>query len=204
MQAAAVILAAGASTRFGSPKQLARIGDRTMLETVVELARAAGLSPVIVVVPPGMAPPPGVTAVVNPDPDAGLSRSLRMGLAAVPAEVGAAVILLGDQPTVSIRTLDALLEVAEVTERPVVAARASGRIGPPVVLARAAFELAEAATGDEGLRRLLDERPNLAATVEIGEHAPDIDTPADLAALGGDRASRSTHHNPSRTSSRGR
>ena len=183
MQAAAVILAAGASTRFGSPKQLARIGDRTMLETVVELAVAAGLAPIIAVLPPGLAPPSGVIPVVNADPDAGLSRSLRMGIAAVPVEVGSAVILLGDQPTVSIRTLEALLEVAAVTERPVVAAHATGRIGPPVVLSRAAFELAEAATGDEGLRRLLDESPHLVATVEVGEHALDVDTPADLATL---------------------
>jgi len=187
MQAAAVILAAGASNRFGSPKQLARLGDRTMLETVVELARGAGLAPVIAVVPPGLAPPSGVTPVANADPGAGLSRSLRIGLAAVPAEVGAAVILLGDQPTVAAGTLKALLEVAAVTQRPVVAARADGRIGPPVILARAAFALADGAIGDEGLRSVLEGHAELLATVEVGEHAPDVDTPEDLAALGDGR-----------------
>ena len=187
MQAAAVILAAGASTRFGSPKQLARIGDRTMLETVVELALGAGLAPVIAVVPPGFSVPAGVIPVVNPDPDAGMSRSLRLGLATVPADVGAAVILLGDQPTVPAGTLQALLEVAAVTQRPVIAAHADGRIGPPVVLARAAFALADRASGDEGLRRILEEHADLLATVEVGGHAPDVDTPADLAALGDGR-----------------
>ena len=184
MQAAAVILAAGASTRFGSPKQLARIGDRTMLEAVVELAVSAGLAPIIVVVPSGLPPPAGVTPVINDEPRAGMSRSLRLGLAAVPADVSAAVVLLGDQPTVSIRTLDALLEVAAVTDRPVVAAHANGRVGPPVVLARSAFMLAGEAAGDEGLRRVFEEHADLLATVEVGEHTPDVDTPADLAALG--------------------
>ena len=188
MQAAAVILAAGASTRFGTLKQLARLGDRTMLETVVELARDAGLAPLITVVPPGLALPSGVTRVVNADPDAGLSRSLRMGLAAVPVDVGTAVILLGDQPTVAAGTLAALLEVAAVTQRPVVAAHADGRIGPPVVLARAVFALADGASGDEGLRRILEEHTDLLATVEVGEHAPDVDTPSDLAALRDHRA----------------
>lgn len=184
MQAAAVILAAGASTRFGSPKQLARLGDRTMLETVVELALGAGLAPVIAVVPPGIAAPAGASPVVNADPDAGMSRSLRMGLAAVPEEVGAAVILLGDQPAVSARTLAALLKEAVVTRRPVVAARAAGRIGPPVFLARAAFPLADEATGDEGLRTVLERHGELVATLDIEEHAPDVDTPSDLERFG--------------------
>ena len=184
MQAAAVILAAGGSTRFGSPKQLARLGDRTMLETVIELAHRAGLAPVVAVVPAGMATLAGVLPVANEEPQAGLSRSLRLGLAAVPPKVGAALILLGDQPTVPAGTLLALIEGAASTGRPVVASMADGRIGAPVLIARDAFWLADEATGDEGLRRILDAHPELVSTVEVGGHAPDVDTPADLAALG--------------------
>ena len=88
MSTAAVILAAGASKRFGSPKQLARIGGRTLVERAVDTARAADLSPVIVVIPPGIAVPAGVETVVNDDPSAGQSRSLRLGLAALGPEVG--------------------------------------------------------------------------------------------------------------------
>lgn len=179
---AAVILAAGASTRFGSPKQLARIGDLTLLEAVAGIALEAGLRPVIAVVPRGLAVPPNVLPLVNDEPSAGLSRSLRLGLAAVPPEAGAAVILLGDQPTLKVATVRAVLEAAR-DDRPVVAALANGRIGPPILLRREAFAVADQAIGDGGLRTILADHPELVTGVEVGDHAPDVDTPGDLAAL---------------------
>lgn len=182
MQTAAVILAAGAASRFGSPKQIARIGGRTMLEMVADIARQAGLQPIVAVVPPGMAVPPTVVPEVNDAPSDGLSRSLRLGLAAVPAELDAAVILLGDQPTLAPATIRMLLDAAHA-DRPVVAASATGRIGPPVLLRREAFALADDAIGDEGLRSILARHAELVTVVEVREHAPDIDTPEDLASL---------------------
>ena len=182
MRVAAVVLAAGASTRFGSPKQLARLGDRTMLESVIEVARAATLRPIVAVVAPGIAVPADVVPVVNTHPAAGLSRSLRMGIAALSEDVDAAVILLGDQPTLSANTVRAVMGAAP-GDRPVVAARADGRLGPPVLLMRGAFGLASGATGDEGLRSILIDHPELVTPVDIGEHVPDVDTPADLGAL---------------------
>jgi molybdenum cofactor cytidylyltransferase len=181
MRIAAVILAAGASTRFGSPKQLVRIGDRTMLETVIQLARDAGLAPVIAVVPPGLAVAADVVPVVNTDPDAGLSRSLRLGIGAVPAELDAAVVLLGDQPTMRVATIRNVL--AARGRNPVVAARADGRLAPPVLLMRAAFGLVEEASGDTGLGPVLVAHPELVTAVEVDAHVPDVDTPADLARL---------------------
>jgi len=187
MQVAAVILAAGASTRFGSQKQLARLaGGHTMLEEVIEIARAAGLDPIIAVVPPGIAVPPDAVPELNDAPEAGMSRSLRLGLRAVPAESDAAVVLLGDQPTVRPKVIMTILAAAR-GDRPVVAAHASGRIGPPVLIMRSSFDLADQARGDEGLRSMLAAKPELVTSVEVGEHAPDVDTPGDLAALGEER-----------------
>ena len=181
MQTAAVILAAGASTRYGSPKLAARIGERTMLEAVVAVADAAGLHPVIAVVPSGAQVPSSVLSAVNDDPAAGMSRSLRIGLAAVPPHADAAVILLGDQPTLDSSVIGRLL--ADKGVRPVVAAHAEGRIGPPVLIRRAAFWLADDATGDDGLRIVLAGHPELVTRVPVASHAPDIDTPADLERL---------------------
>jgi molybdenum cofactor cytidylyltransferase len=181
METAAVILAAGASTRFGSPKQLARFDGGTLLDAVVRRASEVGLRPIVVVLPPAVPPPAAVTAVVNDRPGEGLSRSLRLGLAAVPDEVSAAIILLGDQPTVSPGVLAQLLGARG--ERPIVAARAAGLLGPPVLLERSAFGMASATTGDQGLRDLIRGNQDLVTPVEVGEHAPDVDTPADLERL---------------------
>ena len=178
MNTAAVILAAGASTRFGSPKQLAPFGAGTVLDAVVGLARNAGLDPIVVVLPSTVPPPTAVTAVVNDRPEDGMGRSIRLGLAAVPDDAGAALILLGDQPTMSPAIIAEILR--ERGERPIVAARAAGLLGPPVLLERSAFEMAAAATGDQGLRDLIRGNRHLVTPVEVGEHSPDVDTPGDL------------------------
>lgn len=183
MQVAAVILAAGASTRFGSPKQLVRIGGRTMLEIVVATAYEAGLRPVVAVVPDGIAVPPVAVPVINGDPGAGLSRSLRLGLAAVPSEASGAVILLGDEPTLRAGDIRAVVDAAERAPRKIVASRAGDRIGPPVLLPREQFRLAEAAAGDHGLGHLMSDHPAL-ILVDLPETPIDVDTPADLERLG--------------------
>ena len=181
MRTAAVILAAGASTRFGSPKQDVRIGGRTMIEIIAATARDAGLGPVIAVVPPGLAVPADVVPVINADPGAGISRSLRLGLDAVPAELGAAVILLGDEPMVP---RDAIVAVLTATGpgTEVVASASGDRLGPPVLLRRTRFGLATDASGDEGLGPLLRRQPDL-VIVPLAQPPVDVDTMDDLATL---------------------
>jgi molybdenum cofactor cytidylyltransferase len=178
---AAVILAAGLSSRFGSPKQLARIGERTLLEAVADVARGADLSPILAVVPPGLPVPPEVVPVVNDEPAAGLSRSLQLGIRAVPPDASAAVILLGDQPTLDPAAVRSLLEARN--GRQIVAASAGGLLAPPVLLERAAFDVVEGIAGDAGLGGWLRENAGRIRSVEIAAHAPDVDTPSDLASL---------------------
>ena len=181
-QVAAVILAAGESRRFGSPKQLARLGERTLLEHVLDLARGADLDPIIAVVPAWLHDrDPGVNWVVNDEPKWGMSHSLRLGIAAVPDEVSAALILLGDQPTLSAGAIAALL--AARGDRPIVATSAAGRLGAPVLLDRSHFDVVEQPRGDIGLREILAARAELVRPVEVREPVPDVDTPADLRAL---------------------
>lgn len=175
---AAVILAAGASTRFGSPKALARVGSRTMLGAVADAATGAGLTPVLVVAPTGMPAPQTVTVVPNDSPHQGLSRSLQLGLAAVPPDSDAAIVLLADQPTVGVRLLRQILGRRGATL--VVATETDGRAGPPVLLERRAFGLADEMSGDVGLRDWLRAHPDEVTAVEASEPIPDVDEPADM------------------------
>ena len=179
----AVILAAGASRRYGSPKQLVVIAGRTLLEHAIEGAMAAELAPIAAVVPAWLSRParldsPTLQWIRNPFPERGMGLSLRLGLAALGDRVTAAVILLGDQPRVAPATIAAL--VAARGDRPVAAATAGGVMAPPVLIERTHFHLADGLTGEAGLRHLLRDNPDLVTCVPVATHPPDLDTPADL------------------------
>jgi molybdenum cofactor cytidylyltransferase len=192
VRVAAVVLAAGAASRFGSPKALARLEGRPILEHVLDAVREAGIGEVIVVL--------GTNAdeieeridwldeqlVRNPDPRH-LSSSLQVGIDAVAAidpPVHAAVIVLGDQPRTRPEVIRALLAAARLGDRPVVVPRyADGGGANPVVLMADAFELVDDATGDRGLGPVLASDPDLVIEVPVAGSNPDIDTPDDLARL---------------------
>jgi molybdenum cofactor cytidylyltransferase len=181
----AVILAAGESRRFGSPKQLAEVDGRTLLDHVIAAARRSGLAPVVAVVPAWLPRPADMDGewlrwIPNPLPGRGMSHSLQLGLEALrdDADAEAAVILLGDQPGIAAETIAALL--AARGERPIVAVEAEGVVAPPVLLERSQFGLAASLRGDQGLRDVLRRSPELVRTVSVAQHAVDVDTPADL------------------------
>ncbi len=182
LDVSAVVLAAGLGTRFGEPKVNAVLRGRPFLDHVVERLREAGVTSIIAVVPPGSAVPSGVRAVENPEPELGQSLSLRLGVAAIPAG-HAALFLLVDEPTIPVKTLRSVLGARGA--RPIVAAEAGERFGPPVLVEPGAFAVVAAAIGDIGLRAVLREHPDLVTAVTVAGHPPDVDTPDDLAALGG-------------------
>jgi CTP:molybdopterin cytidylyltransferase MocA len=180
---AAVILGAGESRRFGSPKQLAVVDGITLLEHAIATAHGSGLRPVVAVVPVWLSRPEGLAGdwlrwIRNPYPERGMSLSLRMGLRALPDDAEAAVILLGDQPRIAAETVAALL--AARGDRPIVAAEAGGVIAPPVLIEASHFGLANHLTGDQGLRDVLRGSPDLVRTVALPAHPTDVDTPRDL------------------------
>jgi molybdenum cofactor cytidylyltransferase len=181
---AAVILAAGESRRFGSPKQLAELNGRPLLQHVVAAARQAALDPIIAVVPPDL-PFDGadVVCVSNPRPDLGMSHSLRLGFAAIPAGADAAMILLGDQPTVHRGLLSQLLGARGAT--PFVAIRAGDLLLPPVVVERSHFDVVRKPSGDIGLREVLRAQGALVTGIDVSILPVDIDTVRDLRAASG-------------------
>ena len=179
---AAVILAAGQARRFGSPKQLAQLDGKTLLRHVIDAAAEAGLAPIIAVVQPDLPlDEADVFRVPNPQPELGMSHSLRLGFGALPAEVDAAVVLLGDQPTVEAALIDRLLAARGAT--PFVATRAGGLTVPPVLVERSHFSAVLQPSGDIGLRDMLRAHARLVGAVEVVEQPADIDTVADLRAL---------------------
>ncbi len=187
----AVVLAAGAGSRFGGRKLLAAIEGRPVLQHVLDRLAEAGVARVVVVLGDDARELQAAIAwrsevrVVNPDPTAGLSSSLRIGMAALPDDAEAALIVLGDQPRVPVEAIRALLDADVDGERPIaVPVYPDDRGRNPVLLGHAAFALVEAADGDRGLGPVIAAHPELVREVPISAAAaadgnPDIDTRAD-------------------------
>lgn len=187
-----VILAAGASRRMGSPKQLIEIDGRPLLVRAIEAALAAPVWPVVVVlganavaIRPVIGHLP-VLVIENPAWSEGMASSIREGVATLrqfSRTLDAAVLALCDQPGFSAATVESLLAAHRATGRGIVAARYSGRLGAPALFAREHFAALTALTGEEGARDLLNADPARVAAVELPELARDLDTPADLEGL---------------------
>ncbi len=187
---AAVILAAGRSTRMGGPnKLLAEIGGRPLVRIAAEEALRSKARPVIVVTGHQREQVEAALAgldlkvVHNPQFADGLSTSLRAGLSQVPADVDGAVICLGDMPQVGGSLIDRLIGAFD-PERGVlvVVPNSDGKRGNPVLWSRRFFQELEALEGDVGARHLIGRYPEAVAEVSIpGEAAlTDIDTPEAL------------------------
>ncbi len=194
MNVVAVVLAAGASSRFGSPKLLAPLDGRPLLQHALDAVALAGLRDVVVVLGDGARDVEAAVAwraerrVVNPRPQDGLSSSLRVGLdaAADDPAVDAVVVVLGDQPSVRPEVLRAVVAAAGTTPRPIVRPRYADDDAPnPVLVRRAAWALAAGLEGDRGLGPLLASRPELVAEIPVDGSNPDVDTVEDLARLEG-------------------
>ncbi|HLW58469.1 MAG TPA: nucleotidyltransferase family protein [bacterium] len=187
---AAVILAAGESRRMGTPKPLLTFSGRILLRHVIEQARASACQQIIVVLGAraddvaAAVRDPGVHLVVNDRYREGMGTSLGAGIAALPPECEAAVVLLGDQPRIDAAVIDALIDVHRRTGKPLVASRYGGVAGAPTLIGRALFPEARGLQGDAGGRRLIRQHPDLVAEVPLPEAAAvDLDTPEDFARL---------------------
>jgi len=184
---AAVILAAGRSTRMGGPnKLLAEIGGRSLIRIAAEQVLASRARPVIVVTGhqhesveaalKGL----DVTFVRNPNFADGLSTSLKTGLDAVPATVDGAVVCLGDMPQVSAALIDKLIGAFDPERGAlIVVPTIAGKRGNPVVWSRRFFAELTALEGDVGARHLIGRYPEAVAEVALNDTAvlTDVDTP---------------------------
>jgi CTP:molybdopterin cytidylyltransferase MocA len=179
---AGLLLAAGGGTRFESDayKLLAEFRGRALISWAIDAVTAAGLDEVFVVI--GAVPigrdlvPEPATIVENPSWERGLATSLQAGIsAAVGSGHQAVVVGLGDQPLVP---ADAWRAVA-ASDSPIAVATYDGRRRNPVRLHESVWPLLPA-TGDEGARALMRERPDLVGEVPCGGEPADVDTVEDL------------------------
>jgi molybdenum cofactor cytidylyltransferase len=189
---AAVILAAGRSTRMGGPnKLLAELSGKPLVRIVTEQALASGASGVIVVTGHQAAEVEKALAglkvkfVRNPDFAAGLASSVKTGIAAVPANADGAVVCLGDMPLIDARLIDRLIEAFAPDRGNLIAVPVSdGRRGNPVLWSRRFFDELMTLDGDIGARHLIAKHNQAVAEVPVEGHGAflDIDTPEALAA----------------------
>jgi CTP:molybdopterin cytidylyltransferase MocA len=185
-----VVLAAGAGSRFGGAKLLASLHGRPILQHVLDHVAECGLRETVVVLGEDADELEAALTwrderrVRNSRPGDGLSSSLRLGLAAVRPEAGAALIVLGDQPSLRTDIVSALLVAPVGPEHVAVVPHYVGGGDPnPVLLLRAGWPLVDEASGDRGLGPLLAQHPERVRGVAVPGFNPDIDTPDDLARL---------------------
>ena len=192
MHVTALVLAAGAATRFGSPKQLAPLDGRPLLQHPLDALAAAGIDDVVVVLGAEAAAIEaaiswrGERRRINPRPQDGLASSLRVGLEAAAEDptVDAVLVVLGDQPGLRADVIRAVMAAVDPAGRPIVRPRYERDGAPnPVLVRRSAWSLARELEGDRGLGPLLAAHPELVHEVMVAGSIPDVDTPADLAAV---------------------
>jgi molybdenum cofactor cytidylyltransferase len=187
---AAVVLAAGRSTRMGGTNKLvAEIGGKPLVRIAAEQALASRAKPVIVVtgheherVEKALAGLP-VRIVHNPDFAAGLGTSLKAGIAAVPADADGVVVCLGDMPQVDAALIDRLIAAFNPEQGALaVMPTFNGRRGNPVLWSRRFFPDLMAIEGDVGARHLITQYGEAVVEVPVAGNAAhvDIDTPEAL------------------------
>ncbi len=189
----AVVLAAGGSTRLGTPKQLLALRGEPLVRRAARVAAEAGFSPVIVVVgaeaedvEEALAGGAFVVAK-NPDWRSGVASSIRRGIEALSAlrpDVDGALLATCDQPLVEARHL-ATLATALDEAHAIAASSYAGTVGVPALFSRALFGELLALEGEHGAKRVVTREPGRVVRVELPEGECDIDTEAEWRALRG-------------------
>jgi len=182
-----LLLAAGGSTRFGSPKQLAEFEGKTLIRRAAEAVSRSGCSIVVVVF--GAAADGSqrdlsdldLVTIENKDWQSGMSSSIRLGLSKLielEPQLDAVLITLMDQPKVTASHLAAFVSMFAELRPPLIAAEYSGTSGVPALFSREMFDQLSKLEGDKGARVLIRGSERV-MTVSMPEAAFDVDTLAD-------------------------
>jgi molybdenum cofactor cytidylyltransferase len=187
---AAIVLAAGRSTRMGAEnKLLADLSGKPMVRVVAEAALGSRARPVLVVTGHQEGEVRAALAgldlsfVVNPEFAKGLSTSLKAGIAAVPASCDGALVLLGDMPQIEASHLERLIDA--YAPGAIAVPVQEGRQGNPVLWPSSLFAEIMQLDGDAGAKRLIVSHRDEVREVELGTGAifADVDTPDEMKRL---------------------
>lgn len=186
-QVAGIVLAAGGSSRFGSPKQLLPWRETTVLNSVIFTALETGLKPVIVVlganadqIEPGL--PEGCVIMRNAAWSTGQSSSLQLGLTQIPEDVDGALILLGDQPQANPHYCSSIIQRGLETGK-ITIPYVDDRRANPVYFPKHTLQGLARITGDQGGRAIFSEFQVELLPWLDDCMALDIDTPEDYEKL---------------------
>lgn len=196
---AAIILAAGASSRFGRPKQLAEFGGRSLVQRAIDAATDGGCRPALVVTGSESAKivaaisDRDISTVKNTGWHEGVGSSVRAGmrdLIQAAPQTSAVVLMVCDQPFVTSEVVSALIDQWRATGKPIVASSYSGTLGVPALFDRACFEELLQLDGDTGAKRIILQNPDRVGEFSFPKGASDIDTLKDYEAIASETRAR--------------
>jgi molybdenum cofactor cytidylyltransferase len=192
MSVAAVVLAAGGSTRFGKPKQFALFEGETFVRRIVRAAIEAGCAPVVVVTGEDSAQITSeltrftVTIAMNAGWSSGVGSSIRVGVQRamdLEADLDASLLLSCDQPFVTAAVLAQLIQLRLTSGKPIVASAYATTLGIPALFDRSCFPDLLRLKEDSGAKKIILARPHDAVSFDFPAGETDIDTVADYKKL---------------------
>jgi molybdenum cofactor cytidylyltransferase len=186
-----IILAAGASSRLGRPKQNLVFQKNTLLQRAVETALASKCRPIIVVLGANADLietsnlSKDLTIIYNRDWSEGLASSIRVAIREIKKNdaIHNVVIMLCDQPYVSAALIDSMVIDQQATGKPIVACSYNNTIGVPALFNKSVFAELLLLKGHEGAKKILKEHPDDMVIIPFDKGSIDIDTPEDYIRL---------------------
>ncbi len=196
----ALILAAGASRRFGSPKQLVRLDGQSLVQRAV--GHASGLLGAAVTIVLGAhaaqiaetLPPGSAGTLINRNWQEGISSSIRLGVQRLPGACDGVLLMLADQPLVTGETLRRLITAWRRQPRQIIASRYGSVTGVPAIFPRWCFGDLTALRGDQGARLIIRRYADHVVRLAHPEAAVDIDYPEDLLDITAAESAAATEH----------
>lgn len=186
MNVSIIILAAGASSRMGAPKQLLLVEGKTLIKRISEMALDTPCHPIVTVLGSNRAlirkelEKMPITVIDNPQWEKGISSSIKMGLVGAymtQKEIDAAIFLTVDMPFVSVDLINSMIEKA--TKNPdsqIVACSYENQVGIPVLFKRTLFNDLLELKGDEGAKKVVLKNKKSTLLIDFPEGKFDLDT----------------------------